>query len=291
MRIEYDQNYGYFPEVWKQYFGGPSSSAGALSKRWFYHDRAWTNDIDHICIDLVSNRQAEAIASLVALSGGNVMSGDRLTSLDASKISILQKVFPSSGITARPINLLENDQQNAFAVQLCKDSARWTIAGFFNPEIAKSKLHKYPVERLWLNPSKKYLCFDFWEQRFFGEISDSISVPVNGGSVTLLSIHEIKDVPQVISTNRHIMQGLIELENVQFDINSNKLSGISYGPTGSKHSVYIYVPEGYNWNPAPGKLFRDFGKYAAKYTDNQILRVDLNFDETESINWSLEFSK
>lgn len=291
MRIEYDQNYGYFPEVWKQYFQGTSSSAGALGKRWFYHDRAWTNDIDHICIDLVSNRQAEAIASLVALSGGNVMSGDRMTSLDASKISILQKVFPSSGITARPIDFLENDPQTAFAVQLHNDSADWTVAGFFNRDVEKNKLHKYSTEQLWLEPGKKYLCFDFWEQRFFGEISDTINVPVNAGGVTLISIHEKKDIPQVISTSRHVMQGLIELENVKFDVVSNKLSGTSLGPTGSKHSLFIHVPESFNWNPAPGKLFRDFGKYAVKFTANQILRIDLDFEETESIHWSVEFSK
>jgi hypothetical protein len=291
MRIEYDQNYGYFPEVWKQYFEGTSSSAGALGKRYFYHGRAWTNDIDHICIDLVSTRQAEAIASLIALSGGNVMSGDRLTGLDAAKISILQKVFPSSGITARPVNLLENDPQTAFAVQLDKDSVEWTVAGFFNPDVVKSTLHKYPTERLWLDPAKKYLCFDFWEQRFFGEFSDTIRVSVNGGSVTLLSIHEKKGIPQVISTSRHIMQGLIELENVKFDVQSNQLSGISHGPAGSKHSLYIYVPEGYNWNPAPGKLFRDFGEYAVKFTDNQILRIDLDFDDKEQVNWLVEFSK
>ncbi|HSO86333.1 MAG TPA: glycoside hydrolase family 36 protein [Draconibacterium sp.] len=291
MRVEYDQNYGYFPEVWKQFFEGTSSSAGALGKRYFYHNRAWTNDIDHICIDLVSNSQAEAIASLIALSGGNTISGDRLTGLDATKISILQKVFPSSGISARPVNLLDADPQTAFAVQLSTDSAEWTVAGFFNPELEKNTTHSYPVERLWLDQHKKYLCFDFWKQRLLGEISDTIRVPVEAGGVTILSIHEKQRVPQVLSTTRHIMQGLFELETVSFNSASNQLSGVSKGPVGSKHSVFIYVPEGFIWNPAPGRLFRDFGKYAVKSTDNQILRIDLDFSETESIDWKVDFEK
>jgi len=87
------------------------------------------------------------------------------------------------------------------------------------------------------------------------------------------------------------MQGLIELKDVKFDFVSNKLSGTSIGPIGSKHSLFIFVPEGFNWNPAPGKLFRDFGKYAVKFTDNQILRIDLDFADSELINWTVEFSK
>ena len=83
----------------------------------------------------------------------------------------------------------------------------------------------------------------------------------------------------------------IELEDVKFDVHSNQLSGISRGIAGSKHSLYIYVPEGYNWNPAPGKLFRNFGEYAVKFTDNQILRIDLDFDDKEKVNWLVEFSK
>ena len=291
MRIEYDQNYGYFAEVWKQFFEGTSSSAGALGKRYFYHNRAWTNDIDHICIDLVSANQAEAIASQIALSGGNTMSGDRLTGLDATKISILQKVFPSSGISSRPVNLLDADPQTAFAVQFDKDSVEWTIAGFFNPDISKSTVHFYPVERLWLDSKKEYLCFDFWKQRFLGEISDTIRVPVNPGGVTVLSIHEKQQVPQVLSTTRHISQGLFELDNIGYNPVSNQLSGVSKGPIGSKHSVFIYVPEGFIWNSAPGKLFREFGNYTVKYTDKQILRIDLDFSETESIEWKIDFEK
>ena len=94
MRVEYDQNYGYREEVWKQYFGGPSCSAGAAGKRYFFHNRTWINDVDHLCMDLLSDNQAKAAATIIALSGGNTMSGDRLPQLTASKMEILKKVFP-----------------------------------------------------------------------------------------------------------------------------------------------------------------------------------------------------
>jgi hypothetical protein len=289
MRVEYDQNYGFFPEVWKQYFLGYSSSAGALGKRYFYHNRAWTNDIDHICLDLVSETQAEAIASLIALSGGNLMSGDRLTVLDASKIDILQKVFPASGITARPINLLETDPQTAFAVQLTKNAADYTVAGFFNPDLQNNIKYAYPAERLWLDPNKEYLCFDFWNQGFLGEMSDTLRLTVNAGGVKLLSIREKQQIPQLLSTTRHILQGFVELDALHFDSSMRKLSGTSTGPLSSKHSVFIYVPEPFIWSSAPGKLYRDFGNYSVKYSDNQVIRIDLDFSETESINWEISF--
>ncbi len=74
------------------------------------------NDVDHICIDMLSLTQSQAAATLIALSGGNTMSGDRLPNLDASKLEILKKVFPSAGDNAKPVDLWDSDIKTTFAV-------------------------------------------------------------------------------------------------------------------------------------------------------------------------------
>jgi len=291
MRIELDANYGFFRDVWKTYFVGPSSSADALGKRFYFHNRTWTNDIDHICIDLVTYQQAQAITSLIALSGGNTMSGDRLVSMDEIRLKTLQKAFPSTGISARPVNFLEKDPQTVFAVPCSKDSIRWTVAGFFNPDTARMISYEFPLERLWLDPSKSYLGFDFWKQRFAGEITGKITMPVDAGGVSLLAIHEKTGFPQVISSTRHVFQGLIENEHVSYDYSTNTLSGRYLGPKNSINSLFIYLPELFWWDASPGKLFRDYGKYTVKYTEPNILRVDFRFEGAEAIDWKIEFRK
>jgi len=291
MRIEYDQNYGFLPEIRKQYFQGPSSSAGALGKRYFFHNRTWTNDIDHICMDLVPLHTAQAIASLIALSGGNTMSGDRLIALDDTRLAILRKAFPSSGITARPVNLLEQDPQSVFAVACKKDSMKWTVVGFFNSDTARNAGYEYSLDRLWLNPDRHYLCFDFWKQQFAGEVTGTIQTTVQPMAVNLLALHEKTGHPQVISSSRHILQGFIELEDICYDPVSQTMNGKYNSPRGSHNSLFIYLPEGYYWDASPGKLFRDYGSYSVKYSDRNILRVDFDCRRNATIEWQIRFVK
>ncbi|MCK9207726.1 MAG: alpha-galactosidase [Salinivirgaceae bacterium] len=291
MRIEYDQNYGYFNEVWKQYFLGTSCSAGAVGKRYFYHNRTWTNDADHVCIDLLSNTQAQAVASLISLSGGNMMSGDRLTYMNNGKLEILHKIFPATGTNAKPVDLFDMDPQTAFAVNFNKGFDQWTVAGFFNHNLDSSITKVFPLHRLWLDPKKTYLVYDFWDEHFVGEINDSLEVKILPGNAKLFSLHEKKTIPQFISTTRHAMQGVVELDNIHFDSAQNTLSGTSTGPLGSSHDVIIFIPADYYWVPKQAKLYDDFHNYSVKMADNQILRVRLQFNGTDTINWEIQFKK
>jgi len=112
---------------------------------------------------------------------------------------------------------------------------------------------------------------------------------VEPGNVTLLSFHEKTDVPQFISTTRHVMQGAIEIEDISFDTLNSVLSGVSVAPEGSSYSVVVYIPDTYQWSPKQGKLYDDFENYTVKKVDNNILRIYLHFDKATKINWKVNF--
>ncbi|MDP4276007.1 MAG: alpha-galactosidase [Bacteroidota bacterium] len=291
MRIEYDQNYGYSADAWKQYFIGSSSSAGALGKRYFFHHTVWTNDIDHLCMDMLSPHQSQAAASIIALSGGNTMSGDRLVTLDKTKLEILKKAFPSANSLARPIDLFDDDPQTAFASTIKRSFGEWTVAGFFNPDLTTDVQRHISLKRLWLDPDKIYLCYDFWKEQFLGEVIDSMTIHIDPASVTLLSFHEKKNIPQVISTSRHIMQGAVELKDVSFNFEKNSLSGISVGPANTSYSVIVYIPDAYDWSPRQRKMYDDFTGFSVKKVNNHLLRIDLHFGASGRVEWAVSFNK
>jgi hypothetical protein len=291
MRIEYDQYYGFADAAWRQYFHGSSSSAGAAGKRYLYHNKLWINDIDHVCIDLLPLHNARAVATLIGLSGGNVMSGDRLMNLGSSKIEILKKIFPATIENAIPADLLDNDPQTAFSCHLERDFDKWDVVAFFNPNLESCVTRHFEIKRLNLDDSKTYLAFDFWNERFTGEIKDSMTIKVEPGSVQLYSLREKRDFPQVISTNRHVKQGAVELIEVSFNEQTNTLSGISVSPEGSSHSIFIYLPPSFRWNPGETKIYSYYGNFTARKTEENILRVDLLFENTESITWKIEFER
>ena len=288
MRIELDQNYGYSHEVWNQYFNS-TGSAPAAAKRYYFHKRTWINDADHLCISLLSPSRSQAAATLLALTGGNLISGDRLQDLDPAKIEILKKTLPSWGEAARPVDLFDTDQHRIFSLKVKKPFGEWTIAGLFNS--SDSEMHEYvlPFERLWLDNAKTYIAYDFWNNHYSGEINKELRVPVPPASVMLLSIHEKSNIPKIISTDRHIIQGAVELEDVSWDAEKEILSGISLGVPHSSYNVYIYIPDPHPWRQGGTSLYNDFPGYTLKMTDRNILRMHVRFENTTRVSWTISF--
>jgi hypothetical protein len=287
MRIELDVNYGFAEAAWDTYFINPACSASAAGKRYYFHKRTWVNDVDHVCIDLLNNQQSEAAATIIAMSGGNMMSGDRLIQLEPYKLEILKKITPSFGEAALPVDLFDTDMQSVFALKIKKAFGEWTVLAFFNASLTEAVEKKFSLRRLWLEPGKTYLAFDFWKQQFIGEITGELKVDVEPGSVTLLALHEKTGRPQFISTDRHALQGAIEIEQVNWNEDTKTLSGISTGPLKTSHNVYVYVPGEHPWTWGGYVLFRDYGSYSLKLVHNNIIRVHVNFEESEQVLWQI----
>jgi hypothetical protein len=295
MRIELDVNYGFSEAAWDTYFIHPACSASAAARRYYFHKRTWVNDADHVCINLLNNQQAEAAATIIAMSGGNMFSGDRLTQLDAYKLEILKKITPSFGEAAIPVDLFDTDMQSVFALKIKKQFGDWTVVGFFNSSLPTGQAgltetveKKFSLERLWLEPGKTYLAYDFWKQQFIGEISNELKVTVQPGSVTLLALHEKTGKPQFISTDRHVLQGAVEIENVDWNENTKTLSGISAGPLNTSHNVSVYVPGKHPWTWGGYVLFRDYDSYSLKLVDNNIIRVQVRFEKSNRVQWEIK---
>jgi hypothetical protein len=285
MRIELDQP----PVTWKQYFLNSASSAPAAAKRYYFHKRTWINDADHVCLHLLPLAQAQAAASLIALTGGNTISGDRLPDLDPVRLEILKKIFPAAGDGARSVDLFDTDRHEVFAVKIRRPFGEWTVAGIFNRDENEVVERRLPLERLWLEARKTYLAYDFWRERLHGEVQGELRVRVPPASVVLLALHEMRDLPQVISTDRHVLQGAVELENVRWDTGARTLEGVSLGPAGTAHNVAVYVPEPHPWVQGGPFLFHDFPGFTLKMMDDHILRVRVRFEQTTRVEWRIRF--
>jgi hypothetical protein len=147
------------------------------------------------------------------------------------------------------------------------------------------------LERLGLDPTKKYVAFDFWKQKFFGELSGQFSVRLEPASVLLLAIHETRGAPQLISTDRHVTQGGVELEDIRWNTTAGILSGISLGPASTEHNVYIYLPQKYPWVQGDPFLFYDFPNYTLKVMEENILRVHVRFENGPRVPWEVNMKR
>jgi hypothetical protein len=291
MRIEIDQNYGFSEAAWKQYFLDSSSSAQATAKRYYFNKRTWINDADHVCIGLLSTPKAKAAASIIGMSGGNVISGDRLIDLDNTRLEILKKILPACGEAARPVDLFDSDRHAVFAVNITRPFGEWTVIGVFNSGSSETLKKNIPLERFGLNPQKTYIAYDFWMERLFGEVSGSLKINVLPESVTILSLHQKKNTPQVISTDRHLLQGAIEIKDIYWDDSVKTLKGIALGHMNTAYNIMVYTPDAGTWVQGNQTYDKNSDNYSVKQTDNQLLRVHLKFNDVKEINWEITFNE
>jgi hypothetical protein len=243
------------------------------------------NDADHVCLTLLTLPQAQTVASLIAFSGGTVISGDRLYDLDAARLAILTKVLPTYGAAARPLDLFEKDRPELFALPIHTDFSSWWLIGYFNWDEEAEVTRDFVVSRLGLESTASYLAYDFWEQRLLPISNGTVRLRFAPASVRLLAIHEQRAIPQVIGTDRHYTQGAVELAQVQWDAAQRTLSGLGLGAPGMHWTLAISVPEGFTWHIDQ----REMPGIAVISYAGSLLRARLYFAETDRVAWSFTF--
>ncbi len=137
---------------------------------------------------------------------------------------------------------------------------------------------------LGLDPAKPYVAYEFWSNRYLGSCgNDAITfdeLPAMG--ISSIAIREATDHPQIVSTNRHLSQGGVDLVVVTWS--QGVLSGKSRVVAGDRYEISVRVPAGYTL-----KSGAIDGKAATITTDGELLRVSYLPAATGEVAWRLEF--
>jgi hypothetical protein len=80
-----------------------------------------------------------------------------------------------------------------------------------------------------LDPALSYYVYDFWSDTLVGKFPGTARIGKNLGPshCTMLSIRKVQSNPQVLSTDRHVLQGWVDLADVKWDAAGKKLSGVA----------------------------------------------------------------
>jgi hypothetical protein len=82
---------------------------------------------------------------------------------------------------------------------------------------------------LGLDPARQYHVFDFWNDRYVGLLrgSDTLTQQLRAGEARMMSLHEAVPHPQFLSTDRHVLQGVVGLVRCEWQAGPKKLVGVS----------------------------------------------------------------
>jgi len=159
------------------------------------------------------------LLTMAYVAASRLLLANSFRDLDKETLADLERTFPypKEPRSARPIDAFTKaGWPEVYDFEVEKG---WHQVTLFNSDLpTKSKQFRVPMSKpnvlggLGLNRKKQYWVYDFWNDALVGMVSGSKSLvqSLRPGEARMLSVREVMSHPQVISTNRHIMQGAME---------------------------------------------------------------------------------
>jgi len=200
--------------------------------------------------------------------------------------------YPKEPKSARPIDAFSHEgfpRVYDFAV-----TPQWHQVTLYNNTLpTKEETFSIPMSgdaldgALGLDANRDYYIFDFWNQRSGGRVKGSgkLEQTLRPGEARMLSVHQVEANPQFISTDRHIMQGYLDLEKYPvWDPAKHELSGVSRVIGGETYRVFIAL-NGYNpLKAAEGCEILPTG-------EDGLAILSIRRPRSEPVRWTVHFAK
>jgi hypothetical protein len=209
---------------WKSMCRGPFSG----SNLYFLHRRVWYNDPDPIYVrDSVPLEHARALTSWVALTGQLNASSTDYTMLSSERLRLLQRSMPAHDLRPRPVDLFEQRIPRIWLLTDDRRRPRRDVIGLFNWQEKDEGRIACPLMRLGLSDSTEYVGFDYWADSFVAPFQGTLTRSFPPASCQILAVRPVAAQPQLISTSRHITQGIIDVLEERWDEREWSLHGVS----------------------------------------------------------------
>ena len=205
------------------------------TKLYFLNGRVWWNDPDPCMVRAsgsglggkgVTLDQARLTASWVAVAGQFFLVSDWLPALTPERLDILKRTMLSHNATARPVDYFDNVLPTTWLVTATNDTVRRDVIGVFNFETNEIDL-KYSCAKLGLDSRNKHYAFDFWANAPAPAFQDEFNCVLPPTSCRVLAVRDAEDHPVLVSTSRHVTQGLMDVTGEKWDAARKTLSGVS----------------------------------------------------------------
>lgn len=201
--------------------------------------------------------------TLVGLISGRLELGTGFQRFTDEILHDLTRLFPvlPNGKAFRPVDFLLDREHPEVYVYAVEEA--WAQVVLVNNKqdgrgIPKAHVISAPLSgdqadtgSLGLPREYKYHVFDFWAQTPLGILrgDQHLGLSLNNGEARVYSVRRVEDHPQVIGTNRHVMCGMMELHQVEWDGAANVLRFGADLIGGEAMVITLATPEGGDWVP------------------------------------------
>ncbi len=232
--------------------------------------------------------EARATVSMFGLSSGPVVLGDDIATISDERLALIKKCLPQYTKMARPVDLFTAaapDPPRIFNLHVKKPWEDWNVVGVLNAGALPMSV-ALSLGDLGLDDAETpYTVFDFWNEMYMGEVVGSMKIEVPAYSVKVLRISKARNHPWLLSTDMHITQGGVEIEQLEWNGDKGILKGVCTRPAGEQGNLYFRLPPG--WKP----VIYDGLNVAKIRSDNMVIAMKRLAFNVETVTWRVDFER
>jgi hypothetical protein len=276
---------------WPSLLRGPAYG----SRNYHLHGRVWYNDPDPLYVRArLPLDEARLICSWVTLSGQLSVSSDAYADLPPERFDLLRRTMPSHGLRPRPADLFEEPVPRIWLLTDDRRAPRRAVIGLFNWSEKELRL-EYLLDRLGLSERTEYVAFDYWSDKLVSPFKGKLQQTLPAHSCAVWAVRPVADHPQLLSTSRHITQGVVDVLEEKWDADSHTLSGLSRVVGDDPYELRILTQgAGGTWKPLAvelGEPDRAAGATAALKEADGMVRVTVRSADSREVRWRVEFAR
>jgi len=236
------------------------------------------------------------MASWNAVAGQMISLSDWLPALPEERLDIIRRSIPGHGATARPLDLFNVNAwppRQWLVTAQRPNSPRRDVLGLFNWSNQPEEL-SLPLARTGLPSAGEYVAFDFWNQELLPPFKDSLRLTVPAAACRILAVRPLLPRPFLISTSRHVSQGILEVKTEAWDAPSKSLSGTSAVVADDVYELRVvaYAPLT-GWSLVKTEVSASDSAAGVSITasaTNGLVRAVIKSPVSRDVAWSLHFS-
>ncbi len=221
--------------------------------RWYKNRVLYNQDTDSKNIARLQGKRdhVRAVLTMAYVTTGRLLLANSFSQFSDETFHDLTRTFPyhTENRSARPIDAFVSEYPMVYDFKV---NEGWHQVTFYNGDYENEKtiginLAGEAVEgALGLDPAKSYHVYDFWNDHYIGiyKGSDRLEQIIRPGEARMMSVREATPHPRVLSSNRHIMQGYLDMDDEKWNDGKKTLSGTSLVVGGDPYIITI-APGGY----------------------------------------------
>ena len=266
------------------------------TRLYFMHNRLWHNDPDCLMLrDPLTLDQARAWGSWIGISGQLNIASEWLPGLPNDRLDIVKRSMPNHGLSGRPIDLFESNMAQIWHLTGGTGRQRKDIIGLFNWDHEKPDTVSVELKKLDLPASAggNYVGFDYWADQFIEPFSGTLEAQLRPSCCRIISIRPLGDRPVLVSTSRHVTQGIVDVDQEDWNSRKYEMRGKSKVVGEDPYELRIYAPaDSGPWQVRSADVSQadsQAGVTIKSQQAGQEIRVTLNSPENRSVSWKVVF--